>query len=540
MSTGQIFRAAAMRVGGWASSIAFVGGFVADVLNPLAPFAFYFFAGAAVISVVALIGFITRLIPPQLGASALIFTIAITAVSGMLYLVQRQNEAHNGIIADLVPGVEGIQAALGIVAQDVAAIKEGVGRIEEAAARIEAQTTATSEQLSSIAESLSALTRTGGIIAEPQTAAEFYHNARTFEAQGDALAARRAYLELARFDLDAIDPWLRLATVVRVQDGRPGAREVFASLAPRAKSTAFKLAEATLYDAPASRDKLESVLQGAPNYGPAFYLLAQEYSEAKLGFQSLAERTREHELLGKFLDADAAGTLTQHVLDPSFLGTWLDDARRRKGVLDGAAGTAMTKPAIQMSHTGKGWMGSVQFPEAALSFSYSLEEGGPWKDSSPTQSIDPRTGKPFPNPVITFPAGAEPGTVYLKYIDMRGQEVGPFAVPFDGDNALQLQLRQMLDMTQSNWVLVQSAGGVTRIFFTQLVTARCAIKEVRYGINDAPLTTPFALPPCDKSAPYEVPAGAKIWVEAPADTQSVSIQVTYANGEQSDVLRFKP
>src|SRR4051812_42852596 len=43
------------------------------------------------------------------------------------------------------------------------------------------------------AEAFSTLARQGGIVPDPKTAPELYHNARLYEARGDALAARRAY-----------------------------------------------------------------------------------------------------------------------------------------------------------------------------------------------------------------------------------------------------------------------------------------------------------------------------------------------------------
>ena len=39
------------------------------------------------------------------------------------------------------------------------------------------------------------------------------------ELGGDMLNARRSYLGFANFDVDAIDPYLRFATLLRVQDG---------------------------------------------------------------------------------------------------------------------------------------------------------------------------------------------------------------------------------------------------------------------------------------------------------------------------------
>src|SRR3712207_7673733 len=50
------------------------------------------------------------------------------------------------------------------------------------------------------AETFAQLSRQGGILPEPKTAPELYHNARLYEARGDPAAARRAYHALASID----------------------------------------------------------------------------------------------------------------------------------------------------------------------------------------------------------------------------------------------------------------------------------------------------------------------------------------------------
>ncbi|RVD52486.1 methyl-accepting chemotaxis protein, partial [Mesorhizobium sp. M2D.F.Ca.ET.140.01.1.1] len=78
-----------------------------------------------------------------------------------------------------------------------------------------------------IAKGFAQLSAQGGAIADPTRPDEFYHNARVYELAGDMLNARRAYLAFAGFNVDAIDPYTRFATLLRVQDGKAGAREVF-------------------------------------------------------------------------------------------------------------------------------------------------------------------------------------------------------------------------------------------------------------------------------------------------------------------------
>ena len=55
------------------------------------------------------------------------------------------------------------------------------------------------------AEAFAILARSGGIVQEAKSAPELYHNARSFEARGDSVSARRDYLALASLGGDALE-----------------------------------------------------------------------------------------------------------------------------------------------------------------------------------------------------------------------------------------------------------------------------------------------------------------------------------------------
>lgn len=45
------------------------------------------------------------------------------------------------------------------------------------------------------------------------------------------------------------------------------------------------------------------------------------------------------------------------------------------------------------------------------------------------------------------------------------------------------QMKQILNMTQNNWVSFRDFNGKQWIYFTHLESYSCGIKEVRYSIN---------------------------------------------------------
>lgn len=564
MSVGQAIR----RNWGWALAMALLAGLSADLLTPLAPFATYLFLAAAVASTLLIMAILVKRVMATRLLPAVVFSLTAMLVAGGLWQLQAQNDTQNGVLADVLPLVRDVQRRLGVLQVDVSTTREGVGRIESAVSRVEmrqgrteaqarlgAETAARTEQevarltpqvretaattariaatLEEVSRNFAALSRTDGLVANPTTPAEHYHNARVLEARGDGLGARRAYLQVASADLDAIDVYQRLATLLRVQDGRAGAREVFASLSERGRAPALALVAATQFEGSERAERLAAFAAAHPDYAPAQLLLADEWSEARLGSQTLSERRREREALQRFLDADQAGALTHHVLDPSVLGEWTENARRRIERIDRLMSQSQTEPRAVFMRSNIGWGMTVSLPEPATRLSYRLGEDGPFTPTGDGQAVDPRTGRPFPQLYVPLPTQRIGRVIQLSYVDMRGVEAGPFAIAFDPMEALVRQQRQQLDITRQAWIAFPHRDRAL-MFFTTLITARCAIRTAEFGLDGAEPTTTLPLPPCNPEAPFTVPSRPEPYLTVPAATRSVRVRLTFVDGAAAE------
>jgi hypothetical protein len=82
------------------------------------------------------------------------------------------------------------------------------------------------------------------------------------------------------------------------------------------------------------------------------------------------------------------------------------------------------------------------------------------------------------------------------------------------------------------------------VYFTQLVTYRCAIKEVRYGFGDGLVDKVFKLQPCDAADPNGLPEGATLYMKVPPNmkvtpkTASIQVELTYVDGMRSPTRIF--
>jgi len=111
-----------------------------------------------------------------------------------------------------------------------------VKEIKATTTRIDTKTDEILATVGDMSEAFADLSRQGGVIAEPETPEEHYHNARIHELGGDYGNARRSYLAYFGFDLDYLDPHLRYLDFLKLQEGRAGARESYQLLVNRAES----------------------------------------------------------------------------------------------------------------------------------------------------------------------------------------------------------------------------------------------------------------------------------------------------------------
>jgi hypothetical protein len=77
------------------------------------------------------------------------------------------------------------------------------------------------------------------------------------------------------------------------------------------------------------------------------------------------------------------------------------------------------------------------------------------------------------------------------------------------------------------------------LYYSQLMSYRCGIRELRIGVDTTMPKQVIALPPCDPRHPEEIPSDAKPYLNLPPATQLVSVELTYRDGSVSETKTFK-
>ncbi|MGD0850687.1 caspase family protein [Bradyrhizobium sp.] len=199
---------------------------------------------------------------------------------------------------------------------------------------------------------------------------------------------------------------------------------------------------------------------------------------------------------------------------------------------------SVNAPIAMFSRHNGGWTVVFSIPDPTLGISWRIGNSGEFRETGFLDTLDPRTRKRMPNPSIELAADAPAATIELRYVDTSGELQGPFPIKFDPEAALIHDQRKILDMTATSWLSFREFNGLL-VYYTHLMSYRCAIREARVGIDTAVPDKVLKMPPCDPRDPSEIPRDALPYLKLAPSTQFVSVELTYRDGSVSEIKSFR-
>jgi hypothetical protein len=88
------------------------------------------------------------------------------------------------------------------------------------------------------------------------------------------------------------------------------------------------------------------------------------------------------------------------------------------------------------------------------------------------------------------------------------------------------------------WLSFRELNGLL-VYYTHLISYRCAIREVRVGIDSAVPDKVLKMPPCDPRDPSVIPHDAQPYRKLSPSTKTVSVELTYRDGSVSEIKSFR-
>lgn len=543
----------AMRYASIFGPVGAVGGFISDVLQPLVPLGKWVFMVSLVLTALLLFAvffwrtFRAQLMPP------LVLCAAFLIFSGALMTFHSRETEEKGVLATHFSALEKLQSTLGVMQKDMSDIKASSQKTAESAARIEHSAEKTQQATHSIAQSTEKiagtleamqqsfgnLSKSGGVIENATRPEEHYHNARLYEQRGDYINARRSYNAYFAFKLELLDPHLRYLTFLNVQEGRAGAREVYSGIYEADKRPLIEFLRILTFEAPQRTEMLKAFVATHGDFAPAYYELSREYSVARKGTQSLGDKRAELEALETFKKLAGEGKFLKYFVDKEFAAKWMEDTDTRLNALALLKQAAGGKPVTLISsRSNSGWIITLQLGEMAREIFYRLEGDDEFKSTGLSETVNPATGFKMPNLYFPLKASVKRMKIEVKYTDIGNEARGPYELTFDPDAALYEGQKAALGMTRTSWVSFRDFDGKTLVYFTHLLSYRCALKEVAYGVDTDAAEKIFALPACDPKDPYSVGDGL-VYIAVPNGSRFMTVRLTYKDGSKSEPQRFE-
>src|SRR3954469_6379326 len=394
----------------------------------------------------------------------------------------------------------GIAAALAFVALLVIWLVFGQSKVSSKLDKSQAT-------LDKIADRFEALSSNGGIITNAKTPEEHYHNARIHELGGNFSAARKEYNDYLFSNLEAIDPWLSYLAMLKAAEGKAGAAEAMRYMGDKLKpaTVSYQTAMALLEDGDARIAKLTALAEKNPNFGPLPWLISQEFSEARRGDQTLADKRAEKEWLEKFRAAHGAGKFEKFFIDKKEAQKWIETADARWASITSTPDRVLENPiSITAQYSNSGWAIIFILTDfKAKELFYQLDGKGEFVSTGYLPQKNAQTGLPMIQTYVPLPNLA-PGehSVEAKYVDRNDKSNGPYTLSFSTQGEELAQGKQILEMTKGSWLSFRDYDGKVLLYFSHLLSYRPVIKEIRYSLNSEALDLTFKFKPSAKM--YEI------------------------------------
>jgi hypothetical protein len=199
---------------------------------------------------------------------------------------------------------------------------------------------------------------------------------------------------------------------------------------------------------------------------------------------------------------------------------------------------SVNAPIAMFSRHNGGWTVVFSIADPTLGISWRMGDTGDFRETGFNDTLDSRTRKRMPNPSIELPADAPAATIQVRYVDINGELQGPFPIRFDPEAALIRDQRKILDMTATSWLSFREFNGLL-VYYTHLMSYRCAIREVRVGIDSTVPDKVLKMPPCDPRDPSVIPHDTQPYLKLAPATKSVSVELTYRDGSVSEIKSFR-
>lgn len=411
----DIVKTAMQQGAGPTSLFVAAAGFFSDFVKPLINLVPYFFVVSLALALLLWYGFIAKGKKPEeidtikeILESKFGIIFGVSVISTAFWLVMIPVFAltpQNGVIAMVVPPVGDLQHMM-------------MARFDKIDSKLDAG-------FSAVLSKIDSIDKNAGVIGNPQSYNDFYHNARVHELTGNLLEARKAYEKYFETNLSYYDPLIAYANIIKALEGPSSVGDFLGKLRDKySDNPAVALAYAVNKADKADQEfLLEKLAAQYPDYGPIYFAQMELYSYKNAGMPTLAEQKKGQEALAKLESLEKRQNFSKYFIDKQLLAE-KEEFIKSQSVMANTAYGQMNKNPIDFKFEYVNGSISLSFIplEMVKKIFYRIDGLGDFKDTGSMGISMPGSTESLPNYQTIEPLKIGKHSVEVKYLDGKNAE----------------------------------------------------------------------------------------------------------------------
>ena len=415
-STTKIVKEAISHGAGPTGILAAMAGFFSDFVKPMINLVPFFFIISLAAALLIWFGVIVKgkkkedldtvgeIMATKYG---MIFGVSVISTAFWLLMIPVfALTPQEGVLASAVPQVGDWQEQM-------------MGRFDKIDAKLD-------QGFTEVLDKIDSIDKNAGIVSNPKSYNDYYHNAKVYELTGNLIEARKAYEKYFEADLAYIDPWVSYAQLIKSLEGPSSVLEFLGEWRDRySENPAVQLVYAL--NKTEREDKLallENLKARFSDYGPIELALLELYSYKENGVMTLADQKKNQEALEKLKSLAEGDGLSKYYIDKQQLSEKEDFIRSQQNLADSYYSQMVKNPLdFKFEYLGTGAVSLTFVPaELVKKIYYRIDGAGDFIDTGSMGITMAGSSESLPNysAIESLPVGEH--SIEVKYLDSKGQE----------------------------------------------------------------------------------------------------------------------
>ncbi|MCC7432386.1 hypothetical protein IT412_02560 [Candidatus Peregrinibacteria bacterium] len=422
-ATVEVIKKAAYQGLGPASLFATIAGFFSDFVKPLINLVPFFLVISLLTSLVLWFGFIAKgkkvsefdtieeILKSKFG---IFFGVMVLSTAFWLLMVPVfAVTPQDGVVATVVPQASELQGMM-------------MARFDKIDQKLD-------KGFEAVLQKIDQIDKGAGLIGNPSSYNDYYHNAKIHELGGNLLEARKSYEKYFETNLSYFDPFLSYANIVKALEGPGSVSEYLGKIRDQYPENP---AAALIYAVNKNREDklflLDKLAVQYPDYGPIFYYIVEANSASEGIMPTLAEQKKAQEALAKLEELEKTQGFSNFFIDKEALATKEAFIKAQKNMGESYYGQLVKNPIDFKYEYVNGSVSLTFVPmEMVKEIFYRIDGQGEFKSTGMMGINMPGSAQSLPNYSVIEPLKIGKHKIEIKYRDSKDQLTQPASFDFE-------------------------------------------------------------------------------------------------------------